>query len=207
MTRRHPSTPAPTPGPGHPAVDRAADRFTDPPRRIRGPARPGIVRSAVVSCVVVLAACSSTDGGSASSNPTVVRVVDGDTVVVRSDSGEETVRLIGVDTPETKHPSKPVQCFGKEATAFTRSLLAEGTEVRLERDVEERDRYDRVLAYVYRLDDGVFVNLELARQGFADALTIAPNVAYSTELVAAVAEARNEQRGLWVACDDFGAPA
>ena len=156
---------------------------------------------------LVVAACSSTDGTDASAGPVVVRVVDGDTVVVRSDAGEETVRLIGVDTPETKHPSKPVQCFGKEATAFTKSLLPEGTRVRLERDVEERDRYDRVLAYVHRADDGVFVNLELARQGFADVLTIAPNVAYSSQFVAAVAEARDDQRGLWSACDDFGAPA
>lgn len=173
----------------------------------RTPARGFLAAVLTLALCIAAPSCASGGADSHASGPTIVRVVDGDTIVVRSDGGEETVRLIGVDTPETKHPSKPVQCFGKEATAFTTSLLPKGTAVRLERDVEERDRYGRVLAYVHRVDDGVFVNLELARQGFADVLTIPPNVAYSTEFVAAVAEARIEQRGLWSACDEFGVPA
>lgn len=176
-----------------------------PVRALRG---RGVVVGLVLGLGLVVAsmhltACSGR-GEDGTPGPVIVRVVDGDTVVVRSDNGDETVRLIGVDTPETKHPSKPVQCFGQEATAFTKSLLPAGTAVRLERDVEERDRFDRVLAYVYRADDDVFVNLELARQGFADVLTIPPNVAYTGEFVAAVAEARTDQRGLWSACDSFG---
>ena len=142
-----------------------------------------------------------------SATPTVVRVVDGDTVIVRAGGSEESVRLIGVDTPETKHPTKPVQCFGKEASAFTASVLPPGTVVRLERDVEERDRYDRLLVYLYRVDDGTFINLELARQGFAGVLTIPPNVAHTSEFVAAAAEARQAGRGLWGACGDVGVPA
>ena len=139
--------------------------------------------------------------------PVVRKVVDGDTIVVRVRGTDEKVRLLGIDTPETKDPRKPVQCFGKEASAHTAELLPPGTEVRLVRDVEERDRYDRLLAYVYRATDGLFVNLELARGGYADLLTYPPNVAHTAELQGAVAEARREQRGLWQACGGPGRPA
>ena len=173
------------------------------PRRIAA-----LVPAALLSVGLALglAACGSSPPAD-SATPTVVRVVDGDTVVVRSGGTEESVRLIGVDTPETKHPTKPVQCFGKEASAFTASVLPPGTAVRLERDVEEHDRYDRLLVYLYRVDDGAFVNLELARQGFAGVLTIPPNVAHTSEFVAAAAEARRAGRGLWGACGDVGVPA
>ena len=102
------------------------------------------------------------------------------------------MRLIGIDTPETVDPRKPVQCFGKEASAHTHDLLPPGTVVRLERDVEARDRYDRLLAYVYRVSDGLFVNLALARDGYAQLLTIPPNVTYVDQFRAAVADARHE---------------
>jgi micrococcal nuclease len=121
---------------------------------------------------------------------------------VRWSGHDETVRLIGVDTPETKHPTKPVQCFGPEASAFTEQLLPPGTPVRLERDVEARDHYGRLLAYVFRQRDGLFVNLELARLGYARALTIAPNDAHAADVAAAVADARRAGRGLWQACTD-----
>ena len=143
----------------------------------------------------------------AAGRPTVTGVVDGDTIDVRIGGHVERVRLLGIDTPETKDPRKPVQCFGAEASAHTAELLPEGTEVRLVRDVEERDRYDRVLAYVYRVRDDLFVNLELVRDGYADLLTYPPNVAHTSELQAAVAEARHEQRGLWQACGGPGRPA
>jgi micrococcal nuclease len=139
--------------------------------------------------------------------PTVTKVVDGDTIEVRVGGRTEKVRLIGIDTPETKDPRRPVQCYGAEASAHTAELLPPGTAVRLERDVEERDAYDRLLAYVYRSSDDLFVNLELARDGYADLLTFPPNVAHTTELRAAVDEARRGQRGLWAACGGPGHPA
>jgi micrococcal nuclease len=137
----------------------------------------------------------------------VVEVVDGDTIDVEVAGRTEHVRLIGIDTPETKDPRTPVECFGAEASARTAELLPPGTEVRLVSDVEERDRYDRLLAYVYRVDDGLFVNLALAREGYADQLTIAPNVAHTAELRAAISDARREQRGLWPACGGIDTPA
>jgi micrococcal nuclease len=124
-------------------------------------------------------------------------VVDGDTIVVR---GGHHIRLIGVDTPETKDPRRPVQCFGPQAAAFLESLVPRGAAVRLVGDTEARDVYDRTLAYAYRLPDGLFVNAELVRQGYAQVLTIPPNVAHTDELVALAAEARNQSRGLWSAC-------
>lgn len=130
----------------------------------------------------------------------VVDVVDGDTIRVRIDGRTDDVRLLGIDTPETVHPTRPVECFGPEASARTRELLAPGTAVVLERDTEERDHYGRLLAYVVRADDGLFVNVALVREGFAEVLTIAPNVAHTDAFVSAAAEARRERRGLWSAC-------
>jgi len=127
-------------------------------------------------------------------------------VRVRLGGREETVRLIGIDTPETVDPRSPVECFGEEASARTKALLPAGTHVRLVADVEARDRYDRLLAYVYR-DDGTFVNLSLVEDGYASVLTYPPNVAHVDEFTAAAARARDEGRGLWGACggpDDAG---
>jgi micrococcal nuclease len=153
-------------------------------------------------------AAGTAGAGGGPGDAVVERVVDGDTIVVRlADGTEERVRLIGVDTPETKHPSRPVECFGREAAAFTASLLPEGTRVRLERDVEPRDQYGRLLAYVHRADDGLFVNRELLAQGYAAVLTVPPNVAHTDEFVAAARQAREEGRGLWSACGDVGVPA
>jgi micrococcal nuclease len=147
---------------------------------------------------------TSSNNGSASSpgEAVVQRVVDGDTIVVSIGGRDERVRLIGVDTPESVDPRTPVQCFGKEASAFTAQLLPPGTVVRLERDVEPRDRFDRLLAYVYRVSDGLFVNFELARAGYAQVLTIPPNVAYAEEFRVAAGAARQAGRGLWSACPD-----
>jgi micrococcal nuclease len=138
-------------------------------------------------------------GGGADGKASVVRVVDGDTVRVRVGGREEAVRLIGIDTPETVDPRSPVECFGKEASDRTKALLPPGTRVRLVADVEPRDRYDRLLAYVYR-DDGTFVNLSLVEDGYASLLTYPPNVAHVDEFTAAAARARDEGRGLWAAC-------
>ncbi len=137
-------------------------------------------------------------------NATVDRVVDGDTVVVDIDGQRETVRLIGIDTPETVKPNSPVECFGPEASAATKALLPEGTPVRLERDVEARDDYDRLLVYLHRSIDGLFVNLELVRTGYATLLTFPPNVAHVDDFVAAAETARAEGLGLWSGCSQPG---
>jgi micrococcal nuclease len=122
------------------------------------------------------------------------RVIDGDTIEVAMEGRKEKVRLIGVDTPETKHPSKPVQRFGKEASAFT-ERMAEGKRVRLEFDWQERDKYGRLLAYVY-LEDGTFLNAEIIRQGYGHAYTRYPYKRID-EFRSLEREAREQQRGLW----------
>lgn len=103
----------------------------------------------------------------------VVRVVDGDTVKIDYNGKATNVRLIGVDTPETVHPNKPVEAYGKEASNFTKNLL-QGEFVYLRYDVDRTDTYGRLLAYVYRAPDGLFVNLEIVRQGYGHAYTQFP---------------------------------
>lgn len=139
---------------------------------------------------------------------TVVSVVDGDTVRVRfpGRSATESVRLIGIDTPETHGPGGLRECFGAEASAHTSALLGEGEVVRLERDVEARDRYGRLLAYVHRRRDGLFVNLALARDGFAAPLSIPPNIAHAAAFASAAADARSAGRGLWGRCGGADTP-
>lgn len=148
------------------------------------------------------AATPSASAGAA----TVARVVDGDTIRVRIQGAEERVRLIGIDTPETHGRGGLRECFGAEATDRLEALLPEGTPVRLVRDVEARDRYDRLLAYVYRASDGLFVNLAMAEEGYATTLTYPPNVAHADEFVAAVRTARQGQRGLWRRCGSADVP-
>jgi micrococcal nuclease len=134
----------------------------------------------------------------------VTRIIDGDTLEV---SGGERVRLIGIDTPETKHPNQPVECFGAQATEHATALLGPGTDVRLVYDVERTDRYGRTLAYIYRVADGLFVNLEMVREGFAATATYPPNVAHAEAFLAAEREARSNNRGLWGACGGADTPA
>ena len=129
----------------------------------------------------------------------VTRVVDGDTIHVRVDGRRERVRYIGVDTPESARPGAPVECFAKRAGEANRRLV-EGERVRLVLDLEPRDRYGRLLAYVYRARDGLFVNAELVRRGFAETLTVPPNVAHAGELRKLSSGARRKGRGLWSAC-------
>ncbi len=136
----------------------------------------------------------------------MVRDVDGDTIVARIGGHLERVRLLGIDTPETKDPRKPVQCYGHEASSHTRSLLPPGTALRVARDVEARDRYGRLLLYVWRASDGLFVNRELAADGDASLLTFQPNTAHEPELSAAVDRARRSGRGLWGRCGGPGRP-
>lgn len=127
----------------------------------------------------------------------VVRVIDGDTIEV---AGSTRVRLIGIDTPETVHPGRPVECFGPEATRYAQELLPAGTRIRLVYDVQRTDFFGRTLAYVYKLSDGVFVNLALARNGFAQQSTVPPNVAHAEDFRVAAADARTANLGLWSGC-------
>ncbi|MGZ6695664.1 MAG: thermonuclease family protein [Solirubrobacteraceae bacterium] len=129
----------------------------------------------------------------------VVRVVDGDTIRVRIGGRTERVRYIGVDTPESVKPGTPVQCFAKRASAANDALVG-GQTVRLVGDAEQRDRYGRLLAYVYREPDGAFVNAALVREGYARTLTIPPNVAHAGDFARLAGGARRAGRGLWRAC-------
>ena len=127
----------------------------------------------------------------------VVRIVDGDTIIVRIDGRDERVRYIGVDTPESVKPDTPVQCFAERASAFNAKLV-EGKAVRLDQDVDARDRYGRLLAYVHA--GGVFVNAELVRRGYARPLTVPPNVRYADRFARLASQARERGSGLWSAC-------
>jgi micrococcal nuclease len=183
-------------------------RPLNPPIRALALALAGVlVLPAVVAGCGRSDRSSAPDSSLAPGSARVTRVVDGDTIVVDLGGRSEKVRLLGIDTPETKSPTKPVQCFGKEASGHTAELLAAGTEVRLERDVEERDVYGRLLAYVYRARDDLFVNLDLVRGGFASLLTYQPNVAHVAELTAGVDDARSRGAGLWGRCGGPGQPA
>ena len=139
-------------------------------------------------------------GDALDANAKVVRVVDGDTLVADVGGTDERVRLIGIDTPESVKQGAPVECFGKEASKHTKELLAKGTPVHLVLDTEDRDRYGRLLAYVYRASDGEFINLALAREGYAGMLTYPPNVAHTDDFRSAVSQARAQGIGLWGAC-------
>jgi micrococcal nuclease len=166
-------------------------------------------RTAALFAVAVLGACapdSSRDAAPPAGSATVVRPVDGDTVVVEIEGHEEPVRLIGIDTPESVAEDRPVECYGPEAKVRLAELLPPGAEVRLERDVEARDRYDRLLAYVHRAGDGAFVNRVLVDEGFAEASAFPPNTTRQAELDAAEAEARGARRGLWSACGGTDVP-
>ncbi len=186
-------------------------------------ARTPVVVAEPVPTTVVSAPISAIGGpvrrGPLEANAVVRRNVDGDTVQVTlfanpgqntgasSEGATENVRLIGIDTPETKRPDTPIECFGKKASAATVSLLPPGTPVRLERDVEERDRYGRLLAYVFRATDGLFVNHELVRTGFAAAYTYPPNIAYTDAFREAADVAQAVGVGLWGECGDPHIPA
>lgn len=130
----------------------------------------------------------------------VTKVVDGDTIVL--DSGK-AVRFIGIDTPETVDPRRPVGCFGKEASNESKSLLL-GKEVILQKDVSDTDKYGRLLRLVFLpLDEGriLFVNDYLVREGFAKVYTYPPDVKFNEQFTEAEKEAKDNKRGLWGRCN------
>lgn len=131
---------------------------------------------------------------------TIVSVVDGDTIVLRVQNQTETVRLLGIDTPETVHPTKPIECFGPEASAFAKATLKRGVVVKLVRDVEPRDRFQRLLVYLY-LADGTLFNQLLIDHGFAQTLSIEPNTAFATQFANHESSARSRRVGLWQSCE------
>ena len=113
----------------------------------------------------------------------------------------ERVRLLGIDAPESVSPVVPRQCFGAEASAALGALLPVGSMVRISRDIESRDRYGRLLLYLHRSDDGLFVNRWLVEAGLADAVFYEPNTTHRAELEQARSIARQSGAGLWGACD------
>jgi micrococcal nuclease len=142
---------------------------------------------------------ATTPGAPAPSGDYLVvdRVIDGDTIVVRTPKGDVHVRLIGVDSPESVKPDTPVQCYAIAASNYTKHALTD-TLVRLEYDVERYDRYGRTLAYVWV--GGSMFNEELVRDGYAVVETVPPDVKYVDRFVAAERDARQHDRGLWSAC-------
>lgn len=133
--------------------------------------------------------------GIATQSAKVTKVVDGDTIKLESG---QTVRLIGIDTPETVDPRRGVQCFGKEASDKTKELLV-GTLITLEKDVSETDKYGRLLRYVYK--DGAMINQLLVEQGYARSSSYPPDIKHQDLLRQAEQEAREANRGLWSTCE------
>jgi micrococcal nuclease len=176
-------------------------------------ARRGALRAPLFIAVVLIALafsrCGTGDDGSAEpGGPVSVRVthvVDGDTIdVAMPDGDEETVRYIGIDTPETVKPDTPVQCGGPRAHGVNERLVG-GRTVTLRFDAERRDVYGRLLAYVYLTGAGhggrpLFVNAELVRRGLARTLTIPPNDSFAELFARLAARAGVEGRGLWGRC-------
>ncbi len=127
----------------------------------------------------------------------VTKVIDGDTITINLDGKSETIRMIGIDTPETVDPRKTVQCFGKEASDKAKELLT-GKKIRIEKDPSqgERDKYGRLLAYVSR-EDGLFFNKYMVEQGYAHEYTYNAPYKYQAEFKVAQATAEAQKKGLW----------
>jgi micrococcal nuclease len=155
-----------------------------------------------VVAIVLNAGCSDQPTTSPGVAPTasvpVTEVVDGDTIHVLLDGRTERIRLIGMDAPEIEHPPQPAECFGDASAAFAARALR-GASVRIEFDVERRDRFDRLLAYVFRGDE--LFNATLVSRGFAIERAYPPNLAHQEELRLAETDARRNRRGLWGACE------
>ena len=161
------------------------------------------IRIGVLAAAAAAAGVAWVHGSTPSPFPagTVVRVVDGDTILVRGPGGRtEDVRLIGIDTPETVDPRRPVGCFGPEASAYAKHLLS-GRRVLLRYDRELHDRYGRFLAYVWLSGSRqLFVNAELVRRGYARSYPFPPNTAHAGLFAALERRAALAGRGLWSAC-------
>jgi micrococcal nuclease len=174
----------------------------------RGALRAPLLIAAVLVVLAVSKGCGDEGASSEPSGPVsakVTHVVDGDTIDVRMPDGDdETVRYIGIDTPETVKPDTPVQCGGPKAHAVNEHLVA-GRTVTLGFDAERRDVYGRLLAYVYvpatrTVEEPLFVNAELVRRGLARTLTIPSNDSFADLFARLAAAAGAAGRGLWGRC-------
>ncbi len=131
---------------------------------------------------------------------TVSKVVDGDTIEI---TGGRKLRYIGIDTPETVDPRRPLQCFGKEASNRNKELVL-GKQVELEKDVSETDKFGRLLRYVYVGER--MINEQLVQEGYAHASSYPPDIMYQERLTAVQAKARVENKGLWASCQGTSVP-
>ena len=139
----------------------------------------------------------------------VLRIIDGDTLKIEYEGKKESIRLIGVDTPESKYNAKAgrdakrskedvktIIEMGKRATKYVKTLIKPGDTIKIEFDIQQRDRYGRLLGYVY-LSNGKMLNEEIVKAGYASLMTIPPNVKYQDKFLEAYREARENNRGLW----------
>jgi len=140
---------------------------------------------------------------------TVIKVIDGDTIKIMYQQEKQSVRLIGIDTPESRANKKAnkdamrsgqdvaaITTMGKQATAYAKNMVKPGDTISIEFDVQKRDKYGRLLGYVY-LSDGRMLNEEIIRGGYASAMTIPPNIKYQARFLNAYRNARENKRGLW----------
>lgn len=156
-----------------------------------------------------MGACGGSDRGahlSGVDTAMVTEVVDGDTITLSLAGSETTVRLLGIDAPESVHPQLPVQCFGPEASLALKQLLPPGTQVRVERDVNFRDHFGRALLYIYLADNDLFVNRWLVENGLADTANYEPNSTHRVTLQRARSRAQQANLGLWLHCDGPNQP-
>lgn len=169
-------------------------------KRVDGPVARRFLAALATVLSVGIVATGCTPAPKSADEPaggqaTVVRIIDGDTIVADVSGSEETVRLLNIDTPETKHPDKPVECLGVEATSYLKSLLSPGDSITLEYDVERLDKYGRTLAGVYK--DDSLVNADIAAAGLGVAVLFPPNERFYDEVKAAEAEAQKGGEGLF----------
>ena len=155
------------------------------------------VLTTIVLSISIIPNCSNTKTNSVG---TVISVIDGDTIDVNIQGAKTRVRLIGVDTPETKHPTKRVGCYGTEASRYVNTLLPKGTKVILRPDKETKDRYGLMLVSVYIQHNGLFINLDLVQKGFAKPMKFYPNVLHAYEFDKAASRAKAAKVGLWRMC-------
>lgn len=176
--------------------------------------RPTLISAAIV-VVALGSGCGSSGAGgdgaagtrpgsadTAGLSATVTSVNDGDTVTVEVGGRRERVRMVGIDTPEVAGPYTEAECFGAEASARTKGLLRRGDDVRLVRDPTqpERDRFDRLLAYVHRPGDASSLNERLVTEGYAEVFRARPHFSEYARFTAAERAARDARRGMWGAC-------
>lgn len=130
----------------------------------------------------------------------ITSVIDGDTIRAAVDGKQTSIRLIGIDTPESSTSTRPEECGGEEAAEFLRNILPKGTPILLTRGQELLDPYNRLLAYVHRQSDGLFINLAMAKYGMASELSFHPNTLHASHIRKAVTAARTAATGVWALC-------